>query len=129
MTMSPEFRNHVLDLLSGLGPVRAKRMFGGGGLFLDDTMFGLIAGDELYFKTDDGNRAEYEDLGAPAFSYRRGDKTFAMSYHRVPEDCLDDAEDLCTWALAAWEAARRSGTKARKKSKSRDKRRAEAREP
>ncbi len=32
MTMSPEFRDYLLDQLESLGPVQARRMFGGGGL-------------------------------------------------------------------------------------------------
>ncbi len=33
MALSPQYRDYALDLLAPLGPVRARRMFGGGGLF------------------------------------------------------------------------------------------------
>ena len=50
MPVSPEHLDYLFDILEPLGPVRAKRMFGGAGLFLDGTMFGLIIDDILYFK-------------------------------------------------------------------------------
>lgn len=115
MVMSPQFRDYVIDLLSTMGPVRARRMFGGGGLYLDDTMFAIVADDELYFKTDNGNRGDFEAAGAKPFSYTRGEKTFAMSYHRVPEEVMEEPDDLSVWARRAWDAARRSGTKKKNK--------------
>ena len=48
MPVSPEYLDYLLDLLAPLGPVQAKRMFGGTGLFFDGTMFGLIVDDVLY---------------------------------------------------------------------------------
>ena len=44
MAVSREWEAFVLEQLSGLGRVRAKRMFGGLGLYLDETFFGLVFG-------------------------------------------------------------------------------------
>ncbi len=38
-----EFVTYVVDLMQSIGPVRAKAMFGGHGIFLERLMFGLIA--------------------------------------------------------------------------------------
>ena len=114
MAMSSEFRDHLLDMLAPLGRVTARRMFGGGGIYLDGTMFGLVADDVFYLKTDDGNRPDFEAAGMAPFMYDKGGKMVAMSYHEAPADLMDDPEDMIAWARAAWEAARRSGTKARK---------------
>ena len=113
--MSPEFRDHVLDLLSPLGAVAARRMFGGDGLFLDDTMFCLIADDVLYMKVDEVNRGDFEAAGMPPFEYERGGKTVALSYFEVPLDAMDDSDQLVAWARLAWEAARRAGLRKRRK--------------
>ncbi len=64
MAAKPEFRDHVLDLLAPLGPVTARRMFGGFGITLDGVMFALIADDVLYLKVDDRTRPDYEAAGA-----------------------------------------------------------------
>ena len=52
MPVSSAFVDSVLGGLLPLGPVRVRAMFGGWGLFLDDAMFGLVAGERLYFKVD-----------------------------------------------------------------------------
>ena len=113
--MSPEFRDHVLDLLSPLGAVTARRMFGGGGLFLDDTMFCLIADDVLYMKADELNRGNFEAVGMPPFDYERGGKTVALSYFEVPPDVMEEPDQMLAWARLAWEAARRAGPGKRRK--------------
>ncbi len=111
MTMSPEFRDHLLDLLASLGPVAPRRMFGGSGLFLDGTMFGLIFNDVLYLKADAVNQPDFVDLGMDPFVYERKGKPIALSYWQAPSEILDDGESLSEWAGKAWEAARRTPKK------------------
>ena len=43
MAVSASFREFLLDLLSPVGPVSIRRMFGGAGIFADGLMFALIA--------------------------------------------------------------------------------------
>jgi len=49
-----------MKLLSPLGSINSKPMFGGLGVFHEDAMFVLISGTGLFFKVDDSNRAAYE---------------------------------------------------------------------
>ena len=90
-------------------------MFGGGGLFLDGTMFCLIADDVLYMKADGINRGDFESAGMPPFEYDRGGGTIAMSYFEVPPDVMEDSDQLVAWARLAWEAARWAGLRKRRK--------------
>ena len=64
-----EFASFVVESLQPLGPVSARGMFGGYGIYLHGTMFALIASDQLYFKVDDGNRRAYEAAKLPHFTY------------------------------------------------------------
>ena len=100
------FIAYLLELTAPLGPVTARRMFGGVGLFRGGLMFGLIARDELFFKVGDANRAAYEAAGEAPFSYatKNGEKTLP-SYWRCPPDLLDDRETFQNWARQAAEAA------------------------
>ena len=106
-----EYVAHIVDLLQFIGPVESKSMFGGFGVFLEGLMFGLIADSELYLKVDAENRQDYEDVGLQAFSYGKNGKEFKMSYYQAPEEAMEDAELLSTWASNAYGAAMRAAAK------------------
>ncbi|NQV82785.1 MAG: TfoX/Sxy family protein [Rhodospirillales bacterium] len=110
MPVSSEYIDHLLQLLEPLGAVRTKRMFGGAGVFLDGTMFGLIVDDVLYLKADDENRSDFEERGLSPFTYTKKTRPepVQLSYFEAPDDVFDDPGDLCVWAAKAWEAARRT---------------------
>lgn len=118
MTVSPAFRDYVLEMLEPLGGVSARAMFGGAGLYLEGTIFGLIADEILYFKVDDTNRADYAVAGSDPFMPYK-DKPFTMPYWEVPADVMEESAQRCDWALKAWQASRRSGTAKPKRGKSR----------
>jgi DNA transformation protein len=103
-----EFVGFVVECLQALGPVSARRMFGGHGIFMDGLMFGLIADDQLYLKVDDGNRAAYEARGLRAFTYSGKGRPIEMSYREAPSEGFDDPEVLCEWGREAYAAALRA---------------------
>lgn len=97
------------ELLAPLGPVVVKRMFGGGGIFLDGFMLGLVIEDVLYLKADDINRPKFEAEGLAPFAYdKKGGKTIVMSFWRAPERLLDEPDEMVAWARDAIAAARRA---------------------
>src|SRR5262245_48399541 len=104
------FVHFVVDAMRPLGPVVAKRMFGGHGIFLNDLMFALVAYDTLYFKVDDGNRKSYEERELEPFTYTgQNGRLTRMSYYEAPPEGLDEPELLSSWAQEAYAAARRAG--------------------
>ena len=81
MPKRSEFVEHVVETMRRFGPVEAKSMFGGWGLYHQGLFFALIAEDALYIKTDDENRADFEALGLGPFVYAMKDgETLTMSY-------------------------------------------------
>ncbi len=119
MASNKDYADEVAGRLFLLGPVAARRMFGGFGIFLVGVMFGLIGFDELFFKVDDGNQSDYEHAGMGPFSYQGRNGRISMSYWRVPEEIFEDPEQLSQWAEKALAAARRvkSAKKPRKSRK------------
>ena len=111
MTQNSEFVSYLLELLAPFRNIRAKRMFGGHGIFKDELMFGLVADETLYLKADDGNREDFEARGLQRFVYYKQDKPMYLSYYEAPEEALDNSGDMLTWAEKAFAAAIRSGTK------------------
>jgi DNA transformation protein len=99
------FKDYVVDQLSSFGGVGARAMFGGFGLYKAGVMFGLIANDELYFKVDETNRAEYETRKSQPFVYEGKNKPISMSYWRVPGEILENPDDLKDWAMKAYDIA------------------------
>ncbi len=110
MARHNEFCQYLLDMLAPLGNVRIRAMFGGYGVYAGDVMFGLVADDVLYLKTDADNRERFEAAGLPPFTYQgRPDRPpIRMSYAQAPPESLEDADLLCDWARDAVAAARRS---------------------
>jgi DNA transformation protein len=111
-TRRNDFVDHICELLAPLGDVRPRAMFGGHGIYVDDVFCAIVAYDTLYFKVDDGNRADFEAFGYGPFKPFE-DKDMVMSYYEVPAEVMDDRRALAEWGRKAIEAARRSGTKKR----------------
>ncbi len=109
------FISHVLDLLQVIGPVRARKMFGGYGLFLQDLMFALIADDVLYFKADRESKKAFQDLNLEQFTYDKKGKVFAMSYYQAPEESLEDVNEMRLWGKRAFAAALRAAARKKKR--------------
>lgn len=112
MPVTQPYIDYIQDLLGGLGSIRIKKMFGGAGVYCDELYFAILADDELYFKVDDGNRADYEALGLKPFTFTmKNGRTETMSYYPLPADVLEDEEKLGEWAGKALDAARRGKRK------------------
>ena len=105
MTTSADFLAYVLDQLAGLGGVSSRRMFGGVGLYRDESFFGLIADDVLYLRVDDSNRPDYTARGAAQFRPYADRPHLSMRYYEAPADVLEDAGELVSWARRSVEVA------------------------
>ena len=99
---------HLLDLFKPMDGVRARRMFGGHGVFKNGLMFAIVVDDVLYLKADSRTKPAFKARGLPPFVYRSRGKDVALSYHRAPEECLDDSAALCAWSEDAYGAALRA---------------------
>ena len=106
-----EFKNHIIDLMQSIGPVSAKAMFGGYGIFLNGLMFGLIADSVLYLKADENTENEFIAKGLEPFTYSKKGKSFKMSYYEAPEDVLEDFEEMKSWAQKSYCTALRLSSK------------------
>lgn len=113
MATTPELAEEVCTLIGRFHPIRSKKMFGGVGIFSEESgnMFALISSDDVvYFKVDDTNRAEYEVVNAARFH--------RMPYFQLPDSILnDDAGDLRDWVLKSADVASRAPAKKKKKKK------------
>jgi DNA transformation protein len=115
MSVSPGFETFALDQLGrGVTGLRSRRMFGGVGIYSHDIFFALLSDDTLYLKVDDTTRGDFEARGMGPFR-PFGEDGETMQYYQVPDDLLENPDDLAAWAARALEVARRirGGTRRR----------------
>lgn len=93
------FKDFVLDQLVAMDDVEARRMFGGYGLYRDQTFFGIIHKGKLFFKIDESTVGEYRKRKMKPF--RPNAKQTLKSYYQVPVDVIEDADELREWAVKA----------------------------
>ncbi len=109
MASDPGFVAHALDLLALLGPVEARAMFGGHGLYGEGVMFGLLDDGELFLKTDDATRERFVAAGCRRWTYvNKKVRMENTGYFRPPDDAHEDPEAMLPWARLALEAALRA---------------------
>jgi DNA transformation protein len=105
MKKHDEFVAYLLELMQPLGPVSAKAMFGGYGIYIDGLMFALVANDVLYLKTDATSRPDFEQHNLPPFRYERNGRMISMSYSEAPAEIMEDIEAMKRWCNKAMAAA------------------------
>lgn len=101
MARQSEFVEFVLELLTPLGGVRARAMFGGFGIYRGEVMFAIIVNDQLYFKADSVSRQAYTARGLAPFTYVARGKTITMQYYEAPPEVFEEPEAMRKWAEQA----------------------------
>jgi len=112
--MSGDFIDYLRELLADVGPVTARAMFGGHGLYRDGVLFAVAFEDGLYLKVDAQTQALFEAQGSQPFTYRHGGRSIRMSYWSAPVEAMDSAAAMAPWARLALQAAGRKPTQRRK---------------
>jgi len=105
---SSRFVAHAVDLLSLLGGVRARAMFGGHGIYSGELMIGLLDDDEIFLKTDEVTRPRFLEAGCRAWVYEARGRAMETSYFRPPDEAYEEPEAMLPWARLALEAAQRA---------------------
>lgn len=93
------FKDFVLDQLHRLEEVAARRMFGGHGLYQDETFFGIVHKGKLFFKINETTIGAYRKCKTKPF--RPNGKQTLKSYYQVPVEIIEDADALPEWARQA----------------------------
>jgi DNA transformation protein len=106
-----EFVDHLVEVFEPFAVVTIRRMFGGYGVFHEGLMFGLVAGDVLYLKSDEASAPAFAQRGLAAFEYEKQGKRVRLSYYMAPDEFFDDPGAVSIWAGRAYEAALRSRRK------------------
>lgn len=107
------FTEFVIDQLSGLGVVEARRMFGGRGLYWKEQIFGLVDDGRLYFRVSEATSVRYEAEGSKPFEPWPGH--VMKGYWEVPARVLEDGDEAAAWARESWTLPRGRAKKAKRR--------------
>ncbi|MFT3953367.1 MAG: TfoX/Sxy family protein [Piscinibacter sp.] len=107
MAADTELVEHCRELLAPLGAVRARRMFGGHGLYVDELFIAIIAFGRVYLKADAQSRPRFEAAGCEPFEYDAAGKRVSLAYFTAPDDAMESPALMQPWARLALEAALR----------------------
>jgi DNA transformation protein and related proteins len=106
----------VLDLLSGMGVLRQRKMFGGVYIYCDDLFIATIHDNTLYFKANASTAAEFVARGLPMFSYPKDGGIATLQYYQAPPEVFTGKAAMRHWAAKALLAAQQdSVSKLRKR--------------
>ncbi len=103
-----EWADHIVAQMASFGPVLAKPMFGGFGMYRQGLMFALLFDGRLYFKVDALCVGDFTARGLGPFTYESKGKTGALRYHEAPAEVFDDLDAMALWARRAYDCALRA---------------------
>ena len=96
MATDKEFITYLLDMLSPVGNLSAKSMFGEYGLYFDEKIIGLVCDNQLFLKITDTGRAVLgeEAVEAPAYP---GSKPYFLI------ESLEDSDFMTQLIHKSWQ--------------------------
>ena len=117
MAASPQYIAFISEQLARVGRVTTRRMFGCIGFYVDGVFCAIVNRDnECFLRTGPDNIADYIAADATQFMA-------SMPYYQVPEQVLEEGDDMAEWtskaraaAVAAQAKKPRKATKAKKPS-------------
>jgi DNA transformation protein and related proteins len=105
MSASPPFVEHIRDLLTPIGALTDGKFFGGHAFKYRQVQFAMIMGSTLYFRVNNETRQRYEAERSKPFSYSTKNGVVQVrKYFSVPDELLENKEQLIEWAKQAIEA-------------------------
>jgi DNA transformation protein and related proteins len=116
MSSDTPLLNTVLDLMSGMGVLRQRKMFGGVYVYCDDLFIATIHDETLYFKANASTAAEFVARGLPMFSYPKGGGTATLQYYQAPPEVFTGKTAMRHWAAKALLAAQQDSVSKPRKS-------------
>ena len=100
----------IREIFSGLGTISIRKMFGGKSVYRDGVIFAIDLDGELMLKADAETAPDFSAAGCRQWVYTnaKSGRATAMPYWSIPDEALDDPDEMTPWARKAYEAALRA---------------------
>ena len=110
MSVAPDLVGTVLELLSGMGSLRQRKMFGGTYIYCDGLFIATVHDDVLYFKANADSAPAFVRLGLRQFSYPKAGGVATLQYYEAPTEVFGSRAAMKLWAGKALVAARQDAS-------------------
>jgi len=94
-----------MRLFEQLGHIKSRSMFGGFGIFADDTMFALVVNDKLHVRADAALAKQFKSQGLEPYIYKKRGFPVVTKYFALCDDWAADASKTLNIATVALKAA------------------------
>ncbi|BCL69324.1 putative TfoX protein [Vibrio nigripulchritudo MADA3029] len=104
--MDKPILKNSLKLFEPLGTIKSRSMFGGFGIFADDTMFALVVQNTLHIRADSKSAQKFEQQGLKPYVYKKRGFPVVTKYFALPEISWENTDDIIEKASQALKVAR-----------------------
>jgi len=94
-----------MRLFEQLGHIKSRSMFGGFGIFADDTMFALVVNDKLHVRADATLAKQFKSQGLEPYVYKKRGFPVVTKYFALCDDLVSDSSKALEIADIALRAA------------------------
>lgn len=94
-----------MRLFEQLGNVKSRSMFGGFGVFVDDTMFALVVNNRLHMRANDQSADKFKQQGYQPYIYKKRGFPVVTKYFALPEECWKNPQEILQEARIALQIA------------------------
>ncbi|PWI35379.1 DNA transformation protein [Vibrio albus] len=99
-----------LRLFQQFGQVKSRSMFGGFGIFVDETMFALVVNDALHIRSCQLTTEQFKDAGYEPYVYKKRGFPVVTKYFALPDGMWDTPDEILSVASVALENAKEEKT-------------------
>ena len=99
-----------MRLFDQLGQIKSRSMFGGFGIFADDTMFALVVNDKLHIRADDKLANQFQTEGLSPYVYKKRGFPVVTKYFALTDDIASCEERALSLAYRSLEVAKKEKT-------------------
>lgn len=83
-----------MKLFEALGTIKSRSMFGGFGLFADETMFALVVNNQLHIRADQQTSSDFETQGLKPYVYKKRGFPVVTKYYAISSELWESSDRL-----------------------------------
>ncbi|WCE28559.1 TfoX/Sxy family DNA transformation protein [Vibrio sp. SCSIO 43137] len=101
----PVLKDSLL-LFERFGKVKSRSMFGGFGIFVDETMFALVVNNSLHIRAHKASAEKYKAAGYTPYVYKKRGFPVVTKYFALPDEIWNNTDQILSIATEALEYAK-----------------------